>query len=48
MFVKGGVTYVQLAQLDNVAATDFSFVNCLSEYLAMPLLQVVSGVYTTA
>lgn len=46
MFVKGGVTYVQLAQLDNVAATDFSFVNCLSEYLSMPLLQVVSGAYT--
>eukprot|EP01044_Picomonas_judraskeda_P022504 COSAG03_NODE_5626_length_1206_cov_1.164408_1_plen_361_part_10 len=45
-FVNGGVSYVQLAQLDNVAATDFSFVNCLSEQLAMPLLQVVSGAVT--
>ena len=30
MFVKGGVSYVQLAQLDNVASTDFSFSDCLS------------------
>jgi hypothetical protein len=40
MFVNGGVTYLQLAQLDNVAATDFSFINCLSEYLGTPLLAV--------
>lgn len=35
-----GVTYIQLAQLDNVAATDFAFTDCLSESLAMPLFQV--------
>ena len=31
MFVKGGVSYIQLAQLDNVAAVDFGFMSCNSE-----------------
>ena len=42
MFVLGGVTYIQLAQLDNVAAVDFGFMSCNCEQINMPMFQVIS------